>query len=334
MYPLALYALLQLFGFVYALEVSPNSPCFSVCVDDPKANPAFWNSSTTTTSDLVCNDWELVGPNATSSGRLFHDCMLCEEKSTNHDTSSNENDQYWFLFHAKYTIDYCLFNYTNENPTPQSGQCADACRGPAGVIQQALEDRLVQWDPSRQYQYCRDNGGAFAKNVDTCMGCLGKAPASTTLVNYLHALQEACEQQPPIGGNTPVRLSFDLYPTTLSSPEATSSNSTAASNSTTNSTNNATNPHSNRRAIRLGLGLGLGLGVPAAILAAFLWLLHRKRLRQRIFEKEEELRRLQEAAYHQRMQSEKPALQHEIAEIAPGKYFVAEKHGQPVSELS
>lgn len=57
-------------------------------------------------------------------------------------------------------------------------------------------------------------------------------------------------------------------------------------------------------------------------------------LRQRIFEKEEELRRMQEAAYHQRMQLEKAALQPEIVEmLAPGRNLVAEKHGQPVSEL-
>ncbi|KAL8691761.1 MAG: hypothetical protein Q9218_003088 [Villophora microphyllina] len=269
--------------------------------------------------------------------------MLCEEKSTFVDTKTSESDQYWFLFHAKYTIDYCMFNYTNENPTHQSGQCADACRGPGGVIEQALEDRLVAWDPNRQYQYCKDNDGAFAKEVGACMGCLGQAPSSTTLVNYLHALQEACQQQPPIGGNTPVRLDFELFPTTLQS-STTPLTSAAPVNATTTSLDTASAPHSNARAVKLGVGIGLGLGLPVCLVAALLWHLHRRRLRQRIFEKEEEVRRVQEAAYNQRMGSEKPVLQTEMVEMmAPRRILVAEKdgrtgsvaekHGQPVSEL-
>jgi len=89
--------LLPLLGLVHTIEVTPNSECSSICMNDPHSNPAFDNSSSTQPGKLVCNDWELEGPNSTSNGRIFHDCIQCQENSTAYDAKTNENDLYWFL---------------------------------------------------------------------------------------------------------------------------------------------------------------------------------------------------------------------------------------------
>lgn len=89
--------ILHFLGLVHTIEVTPNSGCSSICMNDPHSNPAFDNSSHTLAGDLVCNDWELSGPNSTRDGRIFHDCIQCQENSTAHDAQTNENDLYWFL---------------------------------------------------------------------------------------------------------------------------------------------------------------------------------------------------------------------------------------------
>lgn len=82
---------------VHGVEVTPNSDCASFCLPSPNLDPSLDLSSTTQTRDLVCNDWELDGPNSTRVGRLFHDCLQCESNSTAVDKSTKENDVYWFL---------------------------------------------------------------------------------------------------------------------------------------------------------------------------------------------------------------------------------------------
>ena len=94
---LFLLPIICLLPSVYSLEVTPNSDCASFCIIDPSLNPAFENSSHTNTNALVCNDWELSGPNSTEEGRTFHDCLQCESSSTAVDKESKENDVYWFL---------------------------------------------------------------------------------------------------------------------------------------------------------------------------------------------------------------------------------------------
>lgn len=80
-----------------ALEVTPNSPCASLCLNDNQANPNNGNNSWTIATDTVCDDWELAGPTSTIKGRKWKDCLGCEKDSTATDAESNENEVYWFL---------------------------------------------------------------------------------------------------------------------------------------------------------------------------------------------------------------------------------------------
>ena len=77
---------------VLALQVSPNSPCASVCLDDATADPSDPNTSNTYPTDIVCSN---VDYDSTPVGRKFEACTDCLRNSTS--SSSGENDQSWFL---------------------------------------------------------------------------------------------------------------------------------------------------------------------------------------------------------------------------------------------
>lgn len=80
-----------------ALEVTPNSPCSPFCLNNIQDNPKDYDVSFTIAPDVICEDWELDGPNATVKGRKWVDCLNCEKTSTIVDKRSLENDVYWFL---------------------------------------------------------------------------------------------------------------------------------------------------------------------------------------------------------------------------------------------
>lgn len=85
----------------------------------------------------------------------------------------------------KFTIDWCVFDYPENNLTAANTQCADTCGGPDNIAKSALTDRLLQTNATIQYQYCEDGDGAFSKIAKACMDCLGKVPNSKTLVNCM-----------------------------------------------------------------------------------------------------------------------------------------------------
>lgn len=82
---------------VQGIEVAPGSKCSSLCIDQLGADESSPYSSTTVGSMLVCNDWELAGPNATATGEKWRSCLGCESTSAHYDNVSRENDVYWFL---------------------------------------------------------------------------------------------------------------------------------------------------------------------------------------------------------------------------------------------
>lgn len=84
-----------LFNCGYALEVAADSKCAPLCVDQPTSNVSDIYSSGTAFGDLVCNDWELSGPNSTGIGKKWVDCLSCTSQSTKVDYEAN--DVYWFL---------------------------------------------------------------------------------------------------------------------------------------------------------------------------------------------------------------------------------------------
>lgn len=61
--------------------------------------------SATTGPDIVC-DQNNYG---TSAGTVFKNCMNCELDSTYYDTETNETDQQWMLYNARYALSYCMW---------------------------------------------------------------------------------------------------------------------------------------------------------------------------------------------------------------------------------
>ena len=90
----ALYTLLTLFSasrLSSALQVTPNSPCSSVCRDSTDLDTSDPNSSTTKNSDITCKDADYSGP----AGTKFKSCMTCLQTSTF--SQGSESDTMWFL---------------------------------------------------------------------------------------------------------------------------------------------------------------------------------------------------------------------------------------------
>jgi hypothetical protein len=88
----SLLSILLLTSKALALQVTPNSPCASVCMDDPSQDASDPNTSNTYPSDIVCNDADYEN---TSVGRKFASCVNCLRNSTA--SGAGENDQSWFL---------------------------------------------------------------------------------------------------------------------------------------------------------------------------------------------------------------------------------------------
>lgn len=75
-----------------ALQVTPNSPCASVCLDSGGLDSSEPDSSSTHGNDIACDDAEF---RSTAKGRKFKKCLACLEQSSFED--GPENDQMWFL---------------------------------------------------------------------------------------------------------------------------------------------------------------------------------------------------------------------------------------------
>lgn len=75
-----------------ALQVTPNSPCASVCIDSNDLDFSDPNSSNTLNRDITCYDKEYV---TSSAGQKFNRCMSCLQDSSF--SQGSESDQGWFL---------------------------------------------------------------------------------------------------------------------------------------------------------------------------------------------------------------------------------------------
>lgn len=89
---------------IQGTEVAPGSNCSSLCIDQIGADESSPYTSTTMGNMLVCNDWELAGPNATATGEKWRSCLGCESTSAYYDPVSRENDVYWFLRKPYYCL--------------------------------------------------------------------------------------------------------------------------------------------------------------------------------------------------------------------------------------
>ena len=77
-----------------SIEVSPDSECSSLCDNNPSDSVYDPSLSKTYTDELVCYDWELAGPNSTTAGRKWKDCLQCESQTAH--SFGGSNQVYWF----------------------------------------------------------------------------------------------------------------------------------------------------------------------------------------------------------------------------------------------
>lgn len=89
---LVIFTLSQILKPIAGLQVTPNSACAQLCIDNPTADVSDPNSSTTNGTDIVCTDEAYT---STSAGQKFNSCVSCLQNSTANSTT--ESDQEWFL---------------------------------------------------------------------------------------------------------------------------------------------------------------------------------------------------------------------------------------------
>ncbi|KAJ6438545.1 LPXTG-domain-containing protein [Purpureocillium lavendulum] len=235
----AILMLLTPLGLVTALQVSPNSPCADVCIDDAALNRSDPGSSTTVgRRDIVCEDRQMnvdgtkqqqssSSSSSSSVGMRFRQCMACLERSAFE--QDGESDQQWFLYNMRYAVDFCVFGFPNgtgagSNPCLTSEAC--------GRLARALEDGIIITASSNSstnstdaYSYCDvDKGAMRSKYLDACLQCVRADGKHRYLSNFLVALDAACRQKPSrgliLGLNDTIFANTSVEGTAPSSPSA------------------------------------------------------------------------------------------------------------------
>ncbi|KAK2058541.1 LPXTG-domain-containing protein [Colletotrichum caudatum] len=179
-------------AYVSALQVTPNSPCASFCLDSDGLDISDPNSSNTKGKDITCTDGEYQ---TRAAGQKFQQCMSCLQDSPF--VQGSENDQDWFLYNMRYSFDYCVFGYPNATGVGSSPcMTSTAC----GALEKALTDGELDPEKSSQYSYCDADGGAMLGSAyDKCLSCVRAGGEHYYLANYLIALGAGCQQRPDPG---------------------------------------------------------------------------------------------------------------------------------------
>ncbi|CCF37027.1 LPXTG-domain-containing protein [Colletotrichum higginsianum] len=179
-------------AYVSALQVTPNSPCASFCLDFNGLDISDPNSSNTKGKDITCTDNKYQ---TEASGQKFQQCMSCLQDSKF--VQGGENDQDWFLYNMRYSFDHCIYGYPNatgvgSNPCMTSTAC--------GPLEAALTDGELDPAKTSQYSYCDADGGAMLTPAyDKCLSCVRAGGEHYYLANYLIALGAGCKQRPDPG---------------------------------------------------------------------------------------------------------------------------------------
>ncbi|KAI1478011.1 hypothetical protein F4774DRAFT_181166 [Daldinia eschscholtzii] len=172
-----------------SLQVTPNSPCSSLCVDSTGLDFSDSNSSNTRNSDISCYDTEY---STSPAGKKFQKCMSCLQDSTF--AQGAESDQLWFLYNLRYTFDYCIFGFPNATGVA-STPCATSTA--CGGLMEALTDGDLKPEKNG-YSYCSSDGMPSAA-VSECKACVAASDDQDYLANFLIALDAGCQQRPPTG---------------------------------------------------------------------------------------------------------------------------------------
>ncbi|KAH6987497.1 hypothetical protein BKA56DRAFT_576982 [Ilyonectria sp. MPI-CAGE-AT-0026] len=175
-----------------ALQVTPNSPCASFCLDSSGLDRSDPSASNTDGDDIVCDD---DAYNSKTTGKKFQQCLTCLQESEF--SRGDENDQNWFLYNLRYSFDYCVFGYPNasgigSNPCVTSEAC--------GPLEDALKTGITSPDDRAQYDYCAaDSGAMLGASYESCYSCVRADRTHTYLSNFLVALEAGCQQKPAAG---------------------------------------------------------------------------------------------------------------------------------------
>ncbi|KAF7561303.1 hypothetical protein G7046_g2838 [Stylonectria norvegica] len=184
--------LVALLSLAAALQVTPNSPCSTFCLDSLDLDKSDPNSSNTRGGDIVCADDDFT---AQPEGQKYQRCLSCLQDSTF--AQGSENDQDWFLYNLRYSFDYCVFGYPNATGVG-SNPCitSEAC----GPLEKALKDGIVHPADREQYGFCEADGKAMLSDaVESCHSCVKADRTHSYVSNFLIALEAGCKQQPVPG---------------------------------------------------------------------------------------------------------------------------------------
>ncbi len=189
-----------------ALQVTPDSVCASVCLDNSTSDSSDPNASSTYGSDIVCKDDDYVGNQV---GQKFQQCVNCLQNSTA--TKSGENDQAWFLCkcyidlclklvltdnlqdNLRFALNACLFAASNATD-PISTPCSTntAC----GPLQDALESGMQTPSTMSQYGYCsveqNQFQGTYLGNCESCFRENDQQLSYLSNCKYLSLFHYAC----------------------------------------------------------------------------------------------------------------------------------------------
>ncbi|KAI0434753.1 hypothetical protein F5Y09DRAFT_216951 [Xylaria sp. FL1042] len=259
---------MELFGFAcilgllipysIALQVTPNSPCASFCIDSDGDDVSDPNSSTTTNSDITCYDSKYT---SSPAGQKFQRCMSCLQDSTF--SQGSETDQLWFLYNLRYAFDNCIFGFPHAVGIPSTPcSTSTAC----GALRSALTEGDLSPDHP-DYSYCDVDGGTItSSSLQKCTSCVGASEDQGFLVNYLIALEAGCNQRPAAG--EVVGLSDSIFSTTTIS--ATESSSKASKDTQANIPTTTI------------VGIAVGASVVVLAIAGLSFVCYRKRRNRRL----------------------------------------------------
>ena len=160
----ATFILLQYLLPTTALRVGTSSPCYDTC--DGKTN--------TETQHLSCIDAAYDPASGTAGGKRMRQCLPCLEKSTYANKTDSETDQYWFMFHLKYTQQYCLFD------GKQISDCATECAPLSGPLRNLWGDTTP---PQFLWDYCDETSGIYPSYAGECAACLKARSGTVVLAN-------------------------------------------------------------------------------------------------------------------------------------------------------
>lgn len=163
----------------WGLQVTPNSPCSSICTDggsDP-------NQSNFIGSDIVCKDSDYP---SSAAGQRFSSCINCLQNSTF--SGSGQSDQAWFLCesgpetpnriesdsHAtdnlRFALNTCIYGEANATD-PVNTPCSTELD--CGPMEGALQDGMSDPSTAQEYSYCSAYDNSFVgSSLSRCTQCL------------------------------------------------------------------------------------------------------------------------------------------------------------------